>query len=248
MPRPRGSPHLLPAAAGREMQAELEALARALDDPDRPVLAIVGGAKVSTKLDVLGHLIDKVDVLAIGGAMANTFLLALGTDVGRSLVERDLVATARDIMARANDAGCEIALPSDVVIAAKLEAGAAAESVPVAAVPDDKMILDIGPDSARALADRLGDCRTLVWNGPLGAFETKPFDAATLGLARAAAALTRDGKLVSVAGGGDTVAALAAAGVTDDFTYVSAAGGAFLEWMEGKTLPGVAALEAAAKG
>ncbi len=241
-----GVAHLLPSAAGREMQAELDALGRALEKPDRPVLAIVGGAKVSTKLDVLGHLIDKVDVLAIGGAMANTFLLALGTPVGKSLVERDLVATARDILAKANDKGCEIALPSDVVIAAKLEAGAPSEPVPVAAVPDDKMILDVGPDSARALSDRLGDCRTLVWNGPLGAFETPPFDAATLAVARAAAGLTRDGKLVSVAGGGDTVAALAAAGVTGDFSYVSAAGGAFLEWMEGKTLPGIAALEAAA--
>ncbi len=242
-----GLAHLLPAAAGREMQAELDALSRALERPDRPVLAIVGGAKISTKLDVLGHLIDKVDVLAIGGAMANTFLLALGTDVGKSLVERDLVGTARDILAKANDKGCEIALPSDVVIAAKLEPHVPSEAVPVAAVPDDRMILDVGPASARALADRLADCRTLVWNGPLGAFEIKPFDEATLAVARAAAELTRAGKLVSVAGGGDTVAALAAAGVIDDFTYVSAAGGAFLEWMEGKTLPGVAALEAAAK-
>ncbi len=242
-----GLARILPAAAGREMQAELDALSRALDAPDRPVLAIVGGAKVSTKLDVLGHLIEKVDVLAIGGAMANTFLLALGTSVGKSLVERDLVPNARDIMARANDKGCEIALPSDVVIAAKLEPGVPSESVPVGAVPDDRMILDIGPTSADALAARLGECRTLVWNGPLGAFETKPFDEATLTVARAAAALTKAGKLVSVGGGGDTVAALSEAGVIDEFTYVSAAGGAFLEWMEGKTLPGVAALEAAAK-
>jgi phosphoglycerate kinase len=242
-----GLARLLPAAAGREMQAELDALSRVLDSPDRPVCAIVGGAKVSTKLEVLGHLIEKVDMLAIGGAMANTFLLALGTAVGTSLVERDLVQTARGILAKANDTGCEIALPSDVVIAAKLEADAPSEPVPVAAVPDDRMILDIGPASAAALAARLAECRTLVWNGPLGAFETKPFDAATLTVARAAAALTRAGKLVSVGGGGDTVAALAAAGVIGDFTYVSAAGGAFLEWMEGKTLPGVAALEAAAK-
>jgi phosphoglycerate kinase len=242
-----GLAHLLPAAAGREMQAELDALGRALDHPDRPVLAIVGGAKVSTKLDVLSHLIDKVDVLAIGGAMANTFLLALGTSVGKSLVERDLVAMARDIMAKANDKGCEIALPSDVVIAARLEAGVPSESVPVGAVPDDRMILDIGPASAHALAHRMAGCRTLVWNGPVGAFETQPFDAATLVIAHAAAQLTKAGKLVSVAGGGDTVAALAAAGVTGDLTYVSAAGGAFLEWMEGKTLPGVAALEAAAR-
>jgi phosphoglycerate kinase len=236
--------HLMPAAAGRLMQAELEALSRALDDPERPVIAIVGGAKVSTKLAVLEHLIDKVDALAIGGAMANTFLLALGASIGKSLVERDLVDTARRVLARADETGCEIVLPSDAVIAAKLEAGAPSESVPVTAVPDDRMILDVGPRTAEALAARLGECRTLVWNGPLGAYEISPFDEATRAVARAAARLTKDGKLVSVAGGGDTVAALAAAGVEDDFTYVSTAGGAFLEWLEGKELPGVKALMA----
>jgi phosphoglycerate kinase len=208
-------------------------------------MAIVGGAKVSTKLAVLTHLIDKVDVLVIGGAMANTFLLALGASVGKSLVERDLVAKAREVMARAEEKGCEIALPSDAVIAAKFEANAPHESVPVTAVPDDQMILDVGPATAAAIADRLAACKTLVWNGPLGAFETKPFDESTLAVAHAAAQLTEEGGLVSVAGGGDTVAALAEAGVEDAFTYVSTAGGAFLEWMEGKTLPGVAALQAA---
>jgi len=240
-----GLAHLLPSAAGRLMQAELEALSRALEAPERPVAAIVGGAKVSTKLAMLDHLLDKVDVLVIGGAMANTFLLALGTPVGKSLVERDLVAEARKILAQANDKGCEIALPSDAVIAARLEPGAASETVPVTAVPDDRMILDIGPATVDALAARLADCRTLVWNGPLGAFEIKPFDAGTVTVAQAAAALTRAGRLVTVAGGGDTVAALAAAGVEDQFTYVSTAGGAFLEWLEGRELPGVAALKAA---
>ena len=239
-----GLAHLLPSAAGRLMQAELEALVRALEKPARPVMAIVGGAKVSTKLAVLEHLIEKVEVLVIGGAMANTFLLALGASVGKSLVERDLVAKARDVLVAAERAGCEIALPSDAVIAAKLEANAPHEVVPVTAVPDDRMILDVGPASVAALESRLADCRTLVWNGPLGAFETKPFDAATLAIARAAAELTRAGRLVSVAGGGDTVAALVAAGVEDDLTYVSTAGGAFLEWLEGQELPGVAALTA----
>jgi len=237
-----GLAHLLPAAAGRGMQAELEALTRALESPSRPVIAIVGGAKVSTKLAVLGNLLAKVDALVIGGAMANTFLFALGAPVGRSLCERELADTARDILARADSLGCEIVLPSDAVIAAKLEAGAPSEAVPVTAVPDDRMILDIGPRSAEALAQRLERCRTLLWNGPLGAFEVKPFDAATDTVARAAARLTAAGRLVSVAGGGDTVAALAAAGVEGEFTYVSTAGGAFLEWLEGKDLPGVAAL------
>jgi phosphoglycerate kinase len=237
-----GLAHLLPAAAGRGMQAELEALARALEAPSRPVIAIVGGAKVSTKLAVLGNLLAKVDALVIGGAMANTFLFALGAPVGRSLCERELAETARDILARADSLGCEIVLPTDAVIAAKLEAGAPSEAVPVTAVPDDRMILDIGPRSAEALAQRLERCRTLLWNGPLGAFEVKPFDAATVTVARAAARLTAAGRLVSVAGGGDTVAALAAAGVEAEFTYVSTAGGAFLEWLEGKDLPGVAAL------
>lgn len=233
---------LLPSAAGRNMQAELEALEAALGSPKRPVLAIVGGAKISTKLDVLGNLIERVDALVIGGAMANTFLHALGTDVGKSLCEADLADTARAIMAKADSAGCEIVLPSDVAVAAKLEAGAAAETVRIAAVPPDKMILDIGPDSAAALAKRLEDTRTLLWNGPLGAFEFPPFDRSTIAVAKAAAKCTRAGNLISVAGGGDTVAALRQADVAEDFTYVSTAGGAFLEWLEGRELPGVAAL------
>lgn len=233
---------LLPSAAGRNMQAELEALESALGDPKRPVLAIVGGAKVSTKLAVLGNLIEKVDALVIGGGMANTFLHALGTDVGASLCESDLADTARAIMAKADSAGCEIILPSDVVIAGKLEAGAPSETVMTAAVPPEKMILDIGPDSAAALSDRLGSVCTLLWNGPLGAFEFPPFDAATVTVAQAAAKCTDAGGMVSVAGGGDTVAALRHAGVADSFSYISTAGGAFLEWLEGKELPGVAAL------
>jgi phosphoglycerate kinase len=234
---------LLPSAAGRNMQAELEALEAALGSPQHPVVAIVGGAKISTKLEVLGNLIAKVDALVIGGGMANTFLHALGTDVGKSLCESDLADTARAIMAKADAAGCEIVLPSDVVIAAKLEAGAPSETVRVAAVPPDRMILDIGQDSAAALAERLRGTRTLLWNGPLGAFEFPPFDKSTVTVAQAAAERTRAGTLVSVAGGGDTVAALRHAGIADDFTYVSTAGGAFLEWLEGKELPGVAALQ-----
>jgi phosphoglycerate kinase len=235
--------HLLPAAAGRLMQAELEALDTALGNPTRPVAAIVGGAKVSTKLDVLTHLVERVDQLIIGGAMANTFLHALGTDVGASLCEHDMAQTARGVMASADTAGCKIILPSDVVIAAKFEANTACQTVPVAAVPDDQMILDVGEGTAAALADNLSDCRTLLWNGPLGAFEIPPFDAGTNAVAQAAARLTKAGTLVSIAGGGDTVAALTAAGAIDNFSYVSTAGGAFLEWMEGKVLPGVAALE-----
>jgi phosphoglycerate kinase len=234
---------LLPSAAGRLMEAELAALTSALDAPARPVAAIVGGAKVSTKLDLLGNLVAKVDVLAIGGAMANTFLHALGTDVGKSLYEAEMAGTARAILARADEVGCEIALPSDAVVARALGPDVPAETVPIAAVPNGMMILDIGPASATALARRIGECRTLVWNGPLGAFEFPPFDAATNMVARAAADLTADGDLITVAGGGDTVAALAHAGVLDAFSYVSTAGGAFLEWLEGKTLPGVAALE-----
>lgn len=233
---------LLPAAMGRSMQAELEALARALGSPQRPVLAIVGGAKISTKLDLLANLLAKVDALAVGGAMANTFLHALGTDVAKSLCERDMAQTARDVLARADAAGCEILLPSDVVAAREAESDAASEAVPIAAIPADSSVLDIGPASAKSLADRLGACRTLVWNGPLGAFERPPFDAATVTVAQAAAGLTRAGALLSVAGGGDTAAALTAAAAADDFSYVSTAGGAFLEWLEGKTLPGVAAL------
>ncbi len=237
---------LLPAAAGRQMQAELEHLGRALESPERPAAAIVGGAKVSTKLELLGNLVQKVDMLAVGGGMANTFLHALGTNVGASLCEHDMADTAREIVETAKAAGCDIVLPTDAQVADKLEAGVAAETVSVKAVPDGKMILDVGAATAEHLATRLAECKTLVWNGPVGAFEVTPFDAGTNQVAQAAAALTRDGKLVSVAGGGDTVAALKNAGVLDDFTYVSTAGGAFLEWLEGKTLPGVAALEAAA--
>lgn len=233
---------LLPAAAGRLMEAELAALEGALDDPARPAGAVVGGAKVSTKLDLLGNLAERLDLLAIGGAMANTFLHALGVDVGASLCERDMAETARDALARADAAGCEVVLPADIVVAPGLADGGRAEAVAAAAVPAGTMILDVGPASAGALAARLGGLRTLVWNGPLGAFETPPFDAATARVAEAAAALTRSGALFSVAGGGDTVAALAAAGAVDGFSYVSTAGGAFLEWLEGRTLPGVAAL------
>lgn len=234
--------HLLPAAAGRMMQAELDALDSALGSPERPVGAIVGGAKVSTKLDLLGNLVGKVDMLAIGGAMANTFLHALGTDVGKSLCERDMAETALEILGLADEAGCEIILPSDAVVAREFAEGAPSDVVPVGAVPDDMMILDIGPGSANGLAAKLSDLKTLVWNGPLGAFEVPPFDAGTVMVARVAADLTRAGALKTVAGGGDTVAALVAADVLDDFSYVSTAGGAFLEWLEGKELPGVKAL------
>ena len=233
---------LLPAAAGRLMQAELAALAKALDAPERPVGAIVGGAKVSTKIDLLSNLVTKVDLLIIGGAMANTFLHALGTDVGKSLCEREMADTALDIMAAADGFGCDIGLPTDVVVAREFKEGAPHDHVPLAAVPADAMILDVGPGTATALAAQLGALKTLVWNGPLGAFEVPPFDAGTVAVAQAAADLTRAGQLVTVAGGGDTVAALTQAGVVDDFTYVSTAGGAFLEWLEGKELPGVAAL------
>ena len=232
----------LPAYAGRGMQAELEALAAALEVPKKPVAALVGGAKVSTKLSVLGHLLDKVDSLIIGGGMANTFLFALGTDVGASLCEKDLADTAREIMARADETGCQFVLPSDVVIAAGLEEGIATEVVPIAAVPPDRMILDVGPESSAALNQHLANCGTLLWNGPLGAFEVTPFDAGTNAVARRAAELTAAGSLVSVAGGGDTVAALRRADANDGFSYVSTAGGAFLEWLEGRELPGVAAL------
>ena len=233
---------LLPAAAGRLMQAELEALAGALESPRHPVAAVVGGAKISTKMDALGHLVDKTDLLIIGGAMANTFLLARGVNVGRSLCEHDMTDSARAIMAAAARAGCDIALPVDAVVAREFVEGAESETVPVDAIPPDAMILDLGPASVKELVHRLEGCRTLVWNGPLGAFEVSPFDAGTTALARAVARLTKEGRLVSVAGGGDTVAALAKAGAGDGFTYVSTAGGAFLEWLEGKVLPGVAAL------
>ena len=233
----------LPAYAGRGMQAELEALAAALEVPKKPVAALVGGAKVSTKLSVLGHLLDKVDSLIIGGGMANTFLFALGTNIGASLCEKELADTARGIMARADETGCQIVLPSDVVIAAGLEEGIATEVVPIAAVPPDRMILDVGPESSAALNQHLANCGTLLWNGPLGAFEVTPFDAGTNAVARRAAELTAAGSLVSVAGGGDTVAALRRADAIDGFSYVSTAGGAFLEWVEGRELPGVAALD-----
>ena len=237
-----GLAHLLPAAAGRLMEAEIGALERALENPDRPVIAVVGGAKVSTKIDLLGNLIAKVDQIVIGGGMANTFLAAQGADVGRSLCEPDLAGTARDIMAKAEAGGCELVLPRDVVVARALEAGAPSEVVAADACPAEMMILDLGPDSVADIERRFGDARTVVWNGPLGAFEVEPFDRATEAAARKAAELTEAGRLVSVAGGGDTVAALNAAGVAERFTYVSSAGGAFLEWLEGKTLPGVAAL------
>ncbi|MGN6270253.1 MAG: phosphoglycerate kinase [Sphingomonas sp.] len=232
----------LPAFAGRAMEAELDALERALGNPEHPVAAVVGGAKVSTKLDVLQHLVGKVDHLIIGGGMANTFLAARGVNVGKSLAEHDLTGTAEAILDAADAAGCTVHLPYDVVVAREFRANPETRIVNVHEVASDEMILDIGPAATEALADVLKTCRTLVWNGPLGAFETPPFDAATVTLARTAAALTREGSLISVAGGGDTVAALNQAGVADDFTFVSTAGGAFLEWMEGKELPGVAAL------
>jgi phosphoglycerate kinase len=237
--------HLLPNAAGKLMQAELEALGAALEHPEHPVMALIGGSKVSTKLDLLKFIIGKVDRLAIGGAMANTFLFAQGRPVGRSLCEKEMANTARDILAAAGKRGCEVILPDDAVTAEKLELGAVTRTVGVNAVPMDAMMLDIGPDSVARIAAALGECKTLVWNGPVGAFEIKPFDRATVALAKKVAELTQAGKLLSVAGGGDTVAALAAAGVEEQLTYVSTAGGAFLEWLEGKELPGVAALNVA---
>ncbi len=241
-----GVAHLLPAYAGRLMQAELEALDAALGTPARPVCAIVGGSKVSTKLELLGNLSGRVDVLVIGGAMANTFLAAQGTAVGKSLQEADMHATARDILAEANRAGCEVVLPTDAVVAREFRANPPTETVSVGAIPPDAMMLDVGPSTVQALQDRLPEIRTLVWNGPLGAFETPPFDVATTALARSVAEATSQGALRSVAGGGDTVSALRHAGVLDRLSYVSTAGGAFLEWLEGKTLPGVAALQSPA--
>lgn len=233
---------LLPAAAGRLMEAELRALEAALGSPVRPVVAVVGGAKVSTKLDLLGNLVTKVDHLVIGGGMANTFLVAKGVEVGKSLAERDMAATALEILEKANAAGCAIHLPVDIVVAREFKAGAANETLPVDACPADAMILDAGPATVAKLRLVFEASRTLIWNGPLGAFEIEPFNYATNAAAREAADLTRAGKLVSVAGGGDTVAALNQAGAAGDFTFISTAGGAFLEWMEGKELPGVAAL------
>ena len=239
-----GLAHVLPAYAGRAMEAELKALQKALGEPERPVAAVVGGAKVSTKLDVLKHLVTKVDHLIIGGGMANTFLAARGVNVGKSLCEHDLTSTAEEILDNADKAGCTVHLPYDVVVSKEFAANPASlRTCNVHEVAEDEMILDVGPAAVEALGDALKTCRTLVWNGPMGAFETEPFDAATVALAKTAAALTKEGSLVSVAGGGDTVAALNHAGVAADFSYISTAGGAFLEWMEGKELPGVAALE-----
>ncbi|MCM2473387.1 phosphoglycerate kinase [Rhizobium sp. CG5] len=237
-----GLAHHMPSYAGRTMQAELEALEKGLGKPTRPVVAIVGGAKVSTKIDLLMNLVKRVDALVIGGGMANTFIAARGTDVGKSLCEHDLADTAKQIMIEAATAGCAIVLPEDGVIAREFKAGAANEIVSINAIPADAMVLDVGPKSIEAINGWISKAATLVWNGPLGAFEIEPFDKATVSAARHAAERTKAGKLVSVAGGGDTVSALNHAGVADDFTYVSTAGGAFLEWMEGKELPGVAVL------
>lgn len=238
-----GLAHHLPSCAGRLMQAELQALEAALSTPKRPVVAVVGGAKVSTKLDLLGNLVEKVDTLVIGGGMANTFLAAQGLSVGKSLCEHDMADTARAIMGKAAKQGCEIILPADIVVAREFAAGAENAVFAAHLCPEDGMILDAGPQSVARVAAAFDRARTLIWNGPLGAFEIEPFDAATNAAARHAAELSRAGKLVSVAGGGDTVAALNQAGAAPDFTYISTAGGAFLEWMEGKDLPGVAALK-----
>jgi phosphoglycerate kinase len=235
--------HLLPAYAGRLMEAELKALSAALEHPQHPVAAIVGGAKVSTKLAMLHFLAAKVQVLIIGGAMANTLLLAEGRGVGKSLVERDLLDGARRLRGEAEKAGCELVLPVDAVVASALKPGVAVQTVSIGQVPEDSMILDIGPRTAALIAEKLASCRTLVWNGPLGAFEIKPFDQGTSVIANLVAELTQARRLLSVAGGGDTVAALAAAGVTGKLSYVSAAGGAFLEWLEGRDLPGIQALK-----
>lgn len=237
-----GLAHILPSYAGRTMQAELEALQKGLGKPVRPLVAIVGGAKVSTKIDLLSNLIEKVDALVIGGGMANTFLAAQGIDVGKSLCEHELADTARDIMSKASAGDCKIVLPTDAVIAREFKANADNETVSVNAIPADAMMLDVGPESVKLINEWISKADTLVWNGPLGAFEIEPFDRATVSAAKHAAGRTIEGLLVSVAGGGDTVSALNHAGVTGDFTYVSTAGGAFLEWMEGKPLPGVNAL------
>tara|TARA_R110001599_G_scaffold80928_2_gene218565 strand:+ start:3795 stop:4991 length:1197 start_codon:yes stop_codon:yes gene_type:complete len=238
-----GIAHHLPSYAGRSMERELTALDKALGNPEHPVAAVVGGAKVSSKLDVLRQMVEKVDHLIIGGGMANTFLAARGVDVGKSLCEHDLADVANEILAAADKADCTVHLPYDVVVAKEFRANPPTRTVNVHEVAEDEMILDIGPAAVEALSDVLKTCRTLVWNGPLGAFETPPFDVATIALARTAAALTKEGQLLSVAGGGDTVAALNQAGVADEFSFVSTAGGAFLEWMEGKVLPGVEALK-----
>jgi phosphoglycerate kinase len=238
-----GIARLLPHCAGRLMQAELTALDAALGAPTRPLVAVVGGAKVSTKLDLIGNLVTKVDHLVIGGGMANTFLVAQGIEVGKSLAERDMADTALAILAKATAAGCTIHLPHDIVVAREFKAGAASDTLPVGDCPADAMILDAGPQTVAKIVAVFTQARTLIWNGPLGAFEIAPFDAATNAAAQAVGTLTIAGSLVSVAGGGDTVAALNKAGVANQFTYISSAGGAFLEWMEGKDLPGIAALK-----
>lgn len=242
-----GIAHLLPSAAGRAMERELDYLKAALSAPVRPMMAVVGGAKVSTKIELLLNLVGKANILAVGGGMANTFLFAKGVSVGKSLCEPDLADTAREIMDQASQKGCDIILPVDVVVAKEFKEGADREVKAANAVGADDMILDLGPETVNLIAEKIESAKTLVWNGPLGAFEIKPFDTATVEAARYAAKRVKDADLVAVAGGGDTVAALAAAGVEDGFTYVSTAGGAFLEWLEGKTLPGVAALENSAK-
>lgn len=238
-----GLAHVLPSAAGRAMEKELRYLAAALSNPERPLMAVVGGAKVSTKIDLLLNLVGKADILVVGGGMANTFLFAKGHSVGKSLCEPELADKAREIMTQAADRDCEILLPVDVVVAKEFKEGAAHEVRAADKVDPDQMILDVGPESVDAIAARIEKAKTLVWNGPLGAFETRPFDTATIEAARFAAKCVKEKGLVAVAGGGDTVAAFGAAGVEDDFTYVSTAGGAFLEWLEGKELPGVAALK-----
>ncbi|MFN4282246.1 MAG: phosphoglycerate kinase [Alphaproteobacteria bacterium] len=238
--------NILPAFAGRLMEEELVALGKALEKPERPLAAVVGGSKVSTKLELLGNLSKKVDRLIIGGGMANTFLFAMGAPIGKSLCEKEMAPTALEIMKTARAGGCEFVLPIDVVVARDVKPGAAHEVVPVGQVPDDAMILDIGPASIKALDKLFGECRTVVWNGPFGVFEVPPFDAGTNAVANIVAKLTHKGKIVSIAGGGDTVAALGHAGVSEAFSYISTAGGAFLEWLEGKELPGVKALEKAA--
>jgi phosphoglycerate kinase len=232
----------LPSAAGRMMQAEVEALTRALDDPERPLAALIGGAKVSTKLELLGNLIERVDLMVLGGGMANTFLFAQGKPVGKSLAEKEMADTARQIATKAQERNCQLVLPVDGRVARRFEPGAPSEVVRIEEVPEDGMILDIGPGTVEAIQGHLASCRTVVWNGPLGAFEIAPFDAGTTAVARRVAELTEAGRLMSVAGGGDTLAALAHAGVLDRLSYVSTAGGAFLEWLEGKELPGVAVL------
>ncbi len=232
----------LPAAAGPLLEEELSTLEAMLVPPVRPIVAIIGGAKISTKLDTLHYLVGKMDTLAIGGAMANTFLLAQGIEIGKSLAEPDMVQTAKAILVRAKKNGCDVLLPKDAVVAANLRADIATETVPITAVPKDAMILDLGPKTVTLLGETLHASKTLVWNGPLGAFETKPFDAGTTQAAKVAAELTREGRLVSVGGGGDTIAALHQAGIQDTFSYISTAGGAFLDWLGGKDLPGVTAL------